>query len=294
MAECAVLFTAPSRSSGSSLGVTEELISGERCLCLRFFNSAGESVLMQSCRRLDHADSFLVLPYHRGMLACLGAVSRLVLQQQDFTVAVLGLGGGALVTALDQELPAAAVVHAIELDPGVVYLAGKFFGFVPSQRVKVATAEGLQWLRRHAGAYDVIFVDIDAAEGSQLAAPAAEFCSDEALAVQRAACKPAGGLCIVNVLADPDSSAAAAAEALEELKQRCAAQFDTAAEAVFSTTTGDFGNRLLLLECGTTVRRPLRSAALMTAMRGSFGHRQDIQTLLSMTLESFTHAQCAG
>jgi hypothetical protein len=276
------------------MGVTEELVGGERCLCLRFFSAAGESVLMQSSRRLNLADSYLVLPYHRGMLACLSALPNRVLQRPDLTVAVVGLGGGALVAALDDELPAAAVIHAIELDPGVVYLAGKFFGFAPSLRVKVATAEGLQWLRRHTGTYDVIYIDVDASEGSQLAAPAAEICTKEALAVLRAACKPIGGLCIVNALAHPHSSAAAAAEALSELKQRCAAQFDAAAEAVFSTTDGDISNHLLLLECGITVRRPLRSAALMTAIRGLLGHRPDGQTLLSVTLESFAHSQSAG
>jgi hypothetical protein len=291
--ECTVLFSAPS-SAGCSLGVTEELVNGERCVCLRFFNAAGESVLMQSSRKLNLADSYLVLPYHRSMMACLGTVPNRVLQRSDLTVAVVGLGSGALVTALDEELPAAAVIHAIELDPGVVYLAGKFFGFAPSQRVKVATAEGLHWLRRHTGTYDIIYIDVDASEGSQLAAPAAEFCTKEALAVLRAACKPTGGLCVVNALAHPDSSAAAAAEALAELKQRCAAQFDAAAEAVFSTTDGDISNHLLLLECGTAARRPLRSAALMTAMRGLLGHRPDVQTLLSVTLNSFARPQCAG
>jgi hypothetical protein len=292
--ECTVLFSAPSGSAGCSVGVTEELLGGKRCLCLRFFDAAGESVLMQSSRRLNLADSYLVLPYHRGMLACLSALPNRVLQRPGFTVAVVGLGSGALATALDEELPAAAVIHAIELDPGVVYLAGEFFGFAPSQRVKVATAEGLQWLRRHRGTYDVICIDVDASEGSQLAAPAAAFCTEEALAVLRAACKPAGGLCIVNALAHPDSSAAAAAEALSELKQSCAAQFDAAAEAMFSTSDGDIGNHLLLLECGITVRRPLRSAALMAAMRGLLEHRPDVQTLLSVTLVSFAHSQSAG
>jgi spermidine synthase len=69
---------------------------------------------------------------------------------------LIGLGGGALVHALDRyhALP----TDVVEIDPAVVRVAGEMFGFRPSGRVVVG--DGRTFLRTSAERWDLILLDV--------------------------------------------------------------------------------------------------------------------------------------
>lgn len=71
---------------------------------------------------------------------------------------VIGLGGGNLVRMLHARLPAASI-DAVEIDPEVVRLAGKWFGVAPGPRLRVFTEDAARFVGRPGEAYDVIWVD---------------------------------------------------------------------------------------------------------------------------------------
>ncbi len=108
----------------------------------------------QSC--VDrNAPKRLVFPYTRMMLAAL------LLDPSPTNVLVVGLGGGTLPTALAQLYPQASI-DIVELDPAVVVVAGRYFGFAPTKNMRVFEQDARVWGKRAASApkrYDLIMLD---------------------------------------------------------------------------------------------------------------------------------------
>src|SRR5262249_49450848 len=71
---------------------------------------------------------------------------------------MIGLGGGSISTYLGLALPEASI-DTIELDPGVVSAAKKYFGLRENSRVRYLTGDGRVMLRRSQEKYDLILVD---------------------------------------------------------------------------------------------------------------------------------------
>ena len=108
----------------------------------------------QSCVDL-HAPQRLVFPYARMMLAAL------LLDPMPSNVLIIGLGGGTLPTTL-AALYAYAHIDIVELDPAVVVVAKKYFGFVPTTNMRVFEQDARVWVKRAAAAptrYDLIMLD---------------------------------------------------------------------------------------------------------------------------------------
>ena len=74
------------------------------------------------------------------------------------SVVVLGLGAGMIPMRMTARLPEVAVT-TIEIDPEVLSVAGRYFGFVPGPRDRVLLGDGRRELERHVSETDVIFVD---------------------------------------------------------------------------------------------------------------------------------------
>ncbi len=121
-------------------------------VCLQF--ETRKDLRNQSCldrRRPRH----LVLPYTRMLLGAL------LLVPNPETILVIGLGGGILPTAFAELLPDAHV-DAVEIDPVVVGVAERFFGFRETARVRVFVSDARVFTRRAAGRdrrYDLIVLD---------------------------------------------------------------------------------------------------------------------------------------
>ena len=73
-------------------------------------------------------------------------------------VLVLGLGGGSIPVYLQRFLPDAAI-DAVELDPGVIEVAKKYFGLRETGKLRLIAGDARMYLNRHPEPYDLIVVD---------------------------------------------------------------------------------------------------------------------------------------
>ena len=73
-------------------------------------------------------------------------------------VLMIGLGGGSISTYLGRFMPD-VVIDTVELDPGVVTAAKKFFGLIETDRVRYHEGDGRVFLNRRKDTYDLILVD---------------------------------------------------------------------------------------------------------------------------------------
>ena len=73
-------------------------------------------------------------------------------------VLVLGLGGGAVPLYLAHFLPD-ATVDSVEVDPGVIEAAKKYFGLRETERFHLIEGDGRIYLNRHSEKYDIIVLD---------------------------------------------------------------------------------------------------------------------------------------
>ena len=73
-------------------------------------------------------------------------------------VLVLGLGAGSIPVYLQRILPDAAI-DSVELDPGVIDVAKKYFGLRETKTFRLIASDARVFLNRHSEPYDIIFVD---------------------------------------------------------------------------------------------------------------------------------------
>jgi len=71
---------------------------------------------------------------------------------------MVGLGGGSVSDYFLRHVPEMHVT-SVELDPGVVTAAAKYFGVAESPRHKIATGDGRVFLQRNKAKYDVVMID---------------------------------------------------------------------------------------------------------------------------------------
>ena len=108
----------------------------------------------QTCQSLDDPNQF-VFTYTRMMMGAL------YLNPHPGKILIIGLGGGVLPTALAKMFPEAGI-DIVEIDPAVVNVARRFFGFNPSQKVQVFEEDGRVFVKRAGRAgqrYDLIMLD---------------------------------------------------------------------------------------------------------------------------------------
>jgi predicted membrane-bound spermidine synthase len=74
-------------------------------------------------------------------------------------VLVLGLGGGSIPVYLHRFLPE-ATIDVVEIDPGIISAAKKYFGLRETSRLKLIESDGRVFLNRHPEPYDIIMVDV--------------------------------------------------------------------------------------------------------------------------------------
>ena len=152
----------------------------------------------------------LELPYARVALA------GLALREEPRRILVVGLGGGSLPMFLRKHYPAAGIDVA-EIDPDVVDVAKKYFGFREDERMHARIGDGRQFIESaRQSDYDIIFLDAFGARDVPKHLTTREF-----LQVVRRALVP-GGVVVGNVwrpASNPfyDAMARTYQEAFEEL-----------------------------------------------------------------------------
>ncbi len=95
----------------------------------------------------------LELPYARVALA------GLALCEEPRRILVVGLGGGTLPMFLRKHYPA-ATIDVAEIDPDVLDVAKRFFGFVEDERMRAHVGDGRQFIENaRQSDYDIVFLD---------------------------------------------------------------------------------------------------------------------------------------
>jgi len=155
----------------STIIVTEE--NGLRTL--RFEKGGAR----QSVVKLGDPDH-LELPYARV------AFAGLALCDEPRRILIVGLGGGTLPSFLRKHYPR-ATIDAVDIDPDVVYVAKKFFGFREDDQMHAYVGDGREFVERFRQPYDVIFLD---AFSSDAVPP--HLTTQEFLRAVRRAVKPNG------------------------------------------------------------------------------------------------------
>ncbi len=121
-------------------------------VCLKF--SVRRNQRNQSC--IDQRrPRDMVFAYTRMMMAAL------LLNPSPRRVLVVGLGGGTLPTAMARIYREAAI-DAVEIDPAVVTVAKRYFGFVATDRLRVHVQDARAFVKRAARngeTYDLLMLD---------------------------------------------------------------------------------------------------------------------------------------
>jgi spermidine synthase len=123
---------------------------GVRCMCFTRSCRIGR----QSCMEASKPDR-IVMQYPKMMLAALFANPR------PSAVLIIGLGGGTIPRALLEVAPQARM-DVVEIDPAVVRVARKYFGFDADQRLRVHEMDGRVFVKRairERRRYDLIMLD---------------------------------------------------------------------------------------------------------------------------------------
>ncbi|NOX55413.1 MAG: methyltransferase domain-containing protein [Planctomycetes bacterium] len=136
-------------SSYNTILVTED----EKGLRTLWFEEGGAR---QSVVKLGDPDH-LELPYAKAMLAGMALV------ENPKRVLVIGLGGGTIPNFLHKHYPETAI-DVVDIDPAVVRVAKRFFGFTEDARLRAHVADGRKFIEECRKPYDVIFLDAFGAE----------------------------------------------------------------------------------------------------------------------------------
>jgi spermidine synthase len=105
----------------------------------------------------------------------------LALASEPKRVLVIGLGGGTLPSFLRKHYPEMAI-DAVDIDPDVVDVAKRFFGFREDATMRASVADGRQFIEKCEAPYDIIFLDAYGSENIPYHMATKEFL----LAVRRA------------------------------------------------------------------------------------------------------------
>jgi len=132
------------KSAYNNIVVTEDS-SGLRTL---LFEKDGARQSVVKPGDPDHIE----LPYARA------AMTALALCEDPRRVLVVGLGGGTIPMFLRKHYPLAAI-DVVDIDPEVVRVAEKFFGFREDSLMRAHTADGRRFIEQRRRPYDIIFLD---------------------------------------------------------------------------------------------------------------------------------------
>ncbi|TQV88109.1 spermidine synthase [Aliikangiella coralliicola] len=123
------------RSIYRNVVITEE----DKLRCMRF-ETRRKKITNQACIDLRDPER-LVFEYAHGVMA------GYAINPQPKRILIIGLGGGVLSKVLHQLSPQAEIV-SVEIDPVVVNLAKKHFGYEENEKVKTVVKDGRVFVKR--------------------------------------------------------------------------------------------------------------------------------------------------
>ncbi|XP_044295229.1 eEF1A lysine and N-terminal methyltransferase isoform X1 [Varanus komodoensis] len=152
--------------------------------------------------------SYLCCAHHRAMVAGLCLLEGpACLPAAPIRVLVIGLGGGSLPLFLHDYLPQCRV-DVVELDPAMLEVARRWFGFLPEDRLRVHIADGLAYVANLAAegssSYDAVMFDVDSKDSALgMSCPPPAFVEKAFLQKVKSLLKPDGIFILNLVCRDP-------------------------------------------------------------------------------------------
>jgi spermidine synthase len=131
-------------------------------------------------------------PEHLELAYARTAMSALALCPKPERILVVGLGGGTIPMFLRKQLPKTHI-DAVEIDPEVISVAKRFFGFREDERMKAYAADGRRYIEQTRLRYDIVFLDAFGADNVPYDLATVEF-----LRAVRAILTPRG-LAVANI-----------------------------------------------------------------------------------------------
>lgn len=188
-------------SKYNTIVVTED----DRGLRTLWFEKGGARQSVVKMGDPDHIE----LPYAEVMPVGLALV------EEPKRVLIVGLGGGTIPSFLRKHYPKMAI-DVVDIDPKVVEVAKRFFGFREDSAMRAHVADGRKFIEQNRGRYDIVFLDAFGAENIPYHLATVEF-----LQAVRRALTPEG-IVVANVwsrYSNPlyDSMVRTYQEAFEEL-----------------------------------------------------------------------------
>jgi len=89
---------------------------------------------------------YLSCHHHHAMVEALKRHHATAPGRTTSKLLILGLGGGALCTYLHKEFPT-TVIDGVDIDPTMLQLATKYFGFTPSDHLRAHISDGVQFVK---------------------------------------------------------------------------------------------------------------------------------------------------
>ena len=155
------------QSSYNNIVVTED----EQGLRTLWFEKDGARQSVVKVGDPDHIE----LPYARAMPVGLALV------EEPKRVLIVGLGGGTIPSFLRKHYPK-MTIDVVDIDPDVVDVAKRFFGFREDATMRAHVADGRRFIEQCRNRYDIIFLDAFGSENIPYHLATREFL----LAVRRA------------------------------------------------------------------------------------------------------------
>ncbi|XP_070353371.1 eEF1A lysine and N-terminal methyltransferase isoform X2 [Equus asinus] len=104
--------------------------------------------------------SYLCCEHHKAMIAGLALLRNPeLLLETPLALLVVGLGGGSLPLFVHDHFPKSCI-DAVEIDPSMLEVATRWFGFSQSDRMKVHIADGLDYITSLAGGEGVFILNL--------------------------------------------------------------------------------------------------------------------------------------
>ncbi|XP_067388574.1 eEF1A lysine and N-terminal methyltransferase isoform X1 [Emydura macquarii macquarii] len=159
-------------------------------------SGSSEAPLMSAGQAIDK--SYLCCEHHKAMVAGLSLLRNPeLLPGARLSVLVIGLGGGSLPLFIHDYF-CQSRVEAVEIDPSMLEVATRWFGFSQGDRMKVYVSDGLDYVAELAAAeaparYDAVMFDVDSKDPTLgMSCPPAAFVEKSFLQKVRTILAPEG------------------------------------------------------------------------------------------------------
>jgi len=143
--------------------------------------------------------SYLCCEPHKAMVAGLALLRNPeLLLETPLALLVVGLAGDSLSLFVHDHFPK-TYIDAVEIDPSMLEVASRWFGFFQSDRMKVHIADGLDYITSLAGRegrprYNVVMFDVDSKDPTLgMSCPPAAFVDQPFLQKVKSILTPEGG-----------------------------------------------------------------------------------------------------